>query len=72
MILYYAGHLTKTVCYFYLMVCYILISSKANGQFKIPNPEVRRNWEGWVFDDVRLVCSDNSTKVSPEGEKDYK
>jgi len=39
-LLYYAGYLTMTVCYFYLMALSVLIFAKANEQFKIPNLEV--------------------------------
>jgi hypothetical protein len=42
--LYYAGYLTMTVCYFYPMVLSVLISAKANGRFRIPNPEVMTDW----------------------------
>ena len=43
-LLYYAGYLTMTVCYFYPMVISVLISAKANNRFKIPNPEVMTDW----------------------------
>jgi hypothetical protein len=46
-LLYYAGYLTMTVCYFYPMVLSILISAKANDQFKIPNLEVMTDWARW-------------------------
>jgi hypothetical protein len=51
-LLYYAGYLTMTVCYFYPMVLSVLISAKAHGQFKIPNPEVMTDWARWIIGDV--------------------
>jgi PD-(D/E)XK nuclease superfamily len=51
-LLYYAGYLTMTVCYFYRMVLSILISAKANGRFKIPNSEVMMDWARWCIADV--------------------
>ena len=51
-LLYYAGYLTMTVCYFYPMVLSILISAKANDQFKIPNLEVMTDWARWIIGDV--------------------
>jgi PD-(D/E)XK nuclease superfamily len=51
-LLYYAGYLTMTVCYFYPNGFSILISAKANGRFKIPNPEVMTDWARWIIGDV--------------------
>lgn len=51
-LLYYAGYLTTTVCYFYPMVLSVLISAKANDRFKIPNPEVMTDWARWIIGDV--------------------
>jgi hypothetical protein len=50
-LLYYAGYLTMTVCYFYPMVLSVLISAKVNGRFKIPNREVMADWTRWVIGD---------------------
>ena len=51
-LLYYAGYLTMTVCYFFPVVLSILISAKANGRFKIPNLEVMTDWVRWVIGNV--------------------
>lgn len=64
-LLYYAGYLTMTVCYFYPMVLSVLISSKANGRFKIPNPEVMTDWARWIIGDVE--SSDDILKRCVEG-----
>jgi PD-(D/E)XK nuclease superfamily len=52
-LLYYAGYLTMTVCYFYPMILSVLISAKDNGRFKIPNPEVMTDWARWIIRDVK-------------------
>jgi len=57
-LLYYAGYLTMTVCYFYPMVISVLISAKANERFKIPNPEVMTDWARWRSG--QILCSNNS------------
>ena len=49
-LLYYAGYLTMTVCYFYSKVLSVLISAKANDRFKIPNSEVMTDWARWITD----------------------
>ena len=64
-LLYYAGYLTMTVCYFYPMVISVLISAKANGRFKIPNLEVMTDWARWVIGDVEP--SDDILKMCVEG-----
>ena len=51
-LLYYAGYLTMTVCYFCPMVLSVLISTKANDRFKIPNLEVMMDWARWIIGDV--------------------
>ena len=51
-LLYYAGYLTMTVCYFCPMVLSVLVSAKTNGRFKIPNREVMMDWARWVIGDV--------------------
>jgi hypothetical protein len=53
-LLYYAGYLTMTVCYFYPMALSALISAKANERFEIPNLEVMADWAAWA----RWVISD--------------
>jgi hypothetical protein len=53
-LLYYAGYLTITVGYVYTVVLSVLISAKANDQFKIPNPEVMTDWARWVTGDVEF------------------
>ena len=63
-LLYYAGYLTMTVCYFYPMVLSILISVKSNGQFKIPNAEVMTDWARWIIGDVK---SGNILETCVEG-----
>ena len=52
-----------TVCYFYPMVPSVLISVKANEQFKIPNWEVMTDWARWItsnaeesWDDILMTC----------------
>jgi PD-(D/E)XK nuclease superfamily len=52
--LYYAGYLTMTVCYFYPMVLSVLISAKAHDRFKVPNPEVMTDWARWIIGDVEF------------------
>ncbi len=68
-LLYYAGYLTMTVCYFYPMVLSVLISAKTGGRFKIPNPEVMTDWARWVIDDVESCdCQrDNILSTCVEG-----
>ena len=53
-LLYYAGYLTITVCYINPVVLFILISSKADNQFQIPNQKVMSDWARWFFGDVGL------------------
>jgi hypothetical protein len=61
-LLYYAGYLTKTVCYFYLMVLSVLITTKIDGRFKIPNREIMTDWARWIIDydgssdDILTTC----------------
>jgi hypothetical protein len=43
-LLYYAGYLTTTVCYFYPMVLSVLTSPEIDGRFKIPNREIMADW----------------------------
>jgi PD-(D/E)XK nuclease superfamily len=59
-LLYYAGYLTMTVCYFYPMVLSVLISAKIDGRFKIPNREVMADWARWIIDseDSAESCND--------------
>jgi PD-(D/E)XK nuclease superfamily len=64
-LLYYAGYLTMTVCYFCLMVLSVLISSKANDKFKIPNLEIMTDWARWIIRDVESC--DNILKACVEG-----
>jgi len=64
-LLYYAGYLTMTVCYFYPMVISVLISTKVNGRFKIPNPEVMTDWAIWIISDVKR--SHDILKMCMEG-----
>ena len=54
-LLYYAGYLTMTVCNFYPMVPSVLISTKANGRFKIPNLEVMMDWARWIIGDKKTL-----------------
>ena len=54
-LLYYAGYLTMTVCYFYPMVLSVLISVKADGRFKIPNAEVMTDWARWIIGDEEFT-----------------
>ena len=64
-LLYYAGYLTMTVCYFYPMVLSIPISPKANDRFKIPNLEVMTDWARWIVGDVESW--DDILKMCVEG-----
>jgi hypothetical protein len=57
-LLYYAGYLTKTVCFFYSMVLSVLISAKIDGGFKIPNREVMTDWARWIIDDAVVTPDD--------------
>jgi PD-(D/E)XK nuclease superfamily len=66
-LLYYAGYLTMTVCHFYPMVLSILISVKANNQFKILNQEVMMDWTEWIIGDIESPASRNTLKMCVEG-----
>jgi threonine/homoserine/homoserine lactone efflux protein len=61
-LLYYAGYLTMTVCYFCAVVLSVLISAKTNGRFKIPNREVMMDW---IIGDVESC--DNILETYVEG-----
>ena len=64
-LLYYAGYLTMMVCCLYPVVLSVLISAKANGQFKIPNQEVMMDWARWIIGDGD--SSGNILKMCVEG-----
>jgi hypothetical protein len=66
-LLYYAGYLTMTVCYFYPIILFVLISSKGNGRIKIPNPEVMTDWARWITGAVEPRASDLVLKTCVEG-----
>jgi hypothetical protein len=53
-----------TVCYFYPIVLSVLISAKADGRFRIPNPEVMTDWAKWIGD---VVSRDNILSTCVEG-----
>jgi PD-(D/E)XK nuclease superfamily len=64
-LLYYAGYLTMTVCYFSPMVISVLISAETDGGFKILNWEVMMDWAGWVIGDA--ISCNNILSTCVEG-----
>jgi len=68
-LLYYAGYLTMTVCYFYLMVLSVLTSAKVNNKFKIPNLEVMTDWARWIVGEN--TSSNDILKTCVEGPVGY-
>ena len=54
-LLYYAGYLTMTVCYFHAMIISVLMSFKPSGNLKIPNQEVLADWATWITGTVANV-----------------
>ena len=56
-----------TVCYFYLIVLFILIPAKGNGQVKIPNLEVMTDWARWITSAIEPWASDLILKTCVEG-----
>jgi hypothetical protein len=54
-LLYYAGYLTMTVCYFHAIIISILMFVKPSGKLKIPNREVLADWATWITGTVANV-----------------
>jgi hypothetical protein len=54
-LLYYAGYLTLTVCYFHAIIISVLMSVKSTGNLKIPNREVLADWATWITGTVENV-----------------